>query len=81
SCGAMGHIRCHNAEKGDVIWEHNLPRKYRADVPIWGYSGHLLIFKTKVYRLEGGGGSVPAFAAKCAFVRNGKEIVCVDLAE
>ena len=25
--------------------------------------------------------TMPAFAAKCAFVRNDKEIVCVDLAE
>jgi outer membrane protein assembly factor BamB len=68
--GAMGHLRCLDAETGTRIWEHNLPKKYGADIPIWGHSGHPLVFKNRVYCLAGGEGSV----AVCLDAKTGQEV-------
>jgi len=46
---AMGLLRCRGAENGTRIWERDLPKKDGADIPVWGHSGHPLVFKNKVY--------------------------------
>lgn len=70
SLGAMGNLRCLDAANGNMIWEHDLPKKYRADIPIWGHSGHPLVFKDKVYCLAGGEDSVVV----CLNANTGKEL-------
>src|SRR5258707_1280471 len=43
--GAMGDLFCLDAAKGIVIWSKNLPKAYKASVPLWGYAGHPLVYK------------------------------------
>lgn len=56
--GAMGHLTCYDATTGEKIWSHNLPEKYGAEIPIWGYSSQPLVDDGKVFTLAGGEGSV-----------------------
>jgi outer membrane protein assembly factor BamB len=55
--GAMGDLFCLDAKKGDVIWSKNLPKEYKAEVPVWGYAAHPLIDGDLLYCLVGGEGS------------------------
>jgi outer membrane protein assembly factor BamB len=43
SLGAMGDIRCLDAASGKLLWEKSLVREYKAPVPVWGFSCHLLL--------------------------------------
>lgn len=52
--GAMGDLFCLDAAKGKVIWSKNLPRAYKADVPLWGYAGHPLVYKNLLICTAGG---------------------------
>ena len=52
--GAMGDLYCLDADKGTVIWSKNLPKAYGADVPLWGYAGHPLIYKDTIIVTPGG---------------------------
>jgi outer membrane protein assembly factor BamB len=64
--GAVGDLRCLDAEKGDVIWSKNLMKEYELDkAPVWGWATHLLLDGDLLYCLVGGGGSaVVAFNKK-----------------
>jgi outer membrane protein assembly factor BamB len=55
--GAMGDLTCLDADKGTVIWTKCLPKVYRAPVPLWGYAGHPLVYKSLVICSAGGEGS------------------------
>ncbi len=55
--GAMGDLLCLDAEKGGVIWSKNLPAAYKAPVPLWGYAGHPLVYKSLLICTAGGAGS------------------------
>lgn len=55
--GAMGHLYCLDAESGRVHWSKNLPREYRAPVPLWGYAGHPLVYQNLLICTVGGKGS------------------------
>ncbi len=52
SLGTMGHLFCLDAEKGEVVWSHDLGAEYSIRMPIWGISaapvleGDLLIVPT-----------------------------------
>lgn len=55
--GAMGDLFCLDAESGKVIWSKNLPQAYGAQVPLWGYAGHPLVYKNLLICTAGGQGS------------------------
>lgn len=55
--GAMGDLFCLDAEKGTVIWSKNLPETYKAQMPLWGYAGHPLVYKNLLICMAGGEGS------------------------
>ncbi len=52
--GAMGDLVCLDAETGSVIWSKNLPQTYNAPLPLWGYAGHPLVYKTLLICMAGG---------------------------
>lgn len=52
--GAMGDLFCFDAGKGTVIWSKNLPKAYRAQLPLWGYAGHPLVHKGLLICTAGG---------------------------
>jgi outer membrane protein assembly factor BamB len=52
--GAMGDLFCLDAAQGTVIWSKNLPKSYRAPVPLWGYAGHPLVYKNLLICMAGG---------------------------
>ncbi len=41
--GGMGDIRCLDAGTGKLIWSKSLTKDYKAGVPVWGFSCHLLL--------------------------------------
>jgi outer membrane protein assembly factor BamB len=55
--GAMGHLVCLDAESGSVHWSKDLPQKYSAPVPLWGYAGHPLVYQKLLICTVGGKGS------------------------
>ena len=68
--GTMGDLVCLNENTGQVIWAKNVLKEYKADVPFWGYSAHLLLDGDRLISLVGGTGS-----AVVAFHKDtGKEI-------
>jgi outer membrane protein assembly factor BamB len=68
--GAMGDLRCYNAETGKLHWSKKLIEDYKAEPPVWGWASHLLLDDGRLYCLVGGKGSaVVAFDPA-----NGKEL-------
>jgi outer membrane protein assembly factor BamB len=55
--GAMGDLFCLDAGTGRVLWSKNLPKAYDAQVPLWGYAGHPLVYKKLLICTAGGKGS------------------------
>jgi outer membrane protein assembly factor BamB len=55
--GTMGHLFCHDAATGNVLWSKNLKDEYKHDPPVWGHSAHLLIDGKRLITLAGGDGS------------------------
>jgi outer membrane protein assembly factor BamB len=56
--GAMGDLRCLDADSGQLIWSRNLPKDYDAPVPTWGFAAHPLLDGDCLITLAGGDGSV-----------------------
>jgi len=56
--GAMGDLYCLDAASGKPVWSKNLPRDYKAPVPLWGFSAHPLLDGDKLICLVGGRDSV-----------------------
>jgi len=68
--GAVGDLRCLDADKGDVIWSKNVAKEYHQKPPVWGWATHLLLDGDLLYCLVGAEGSaVVAFNKK-----DGKEV-------
>jgi outer membrane protein assembly factor BamB len=69
--GAMGDLRCLDADTGHVRWAKNLVKEYRLDAPpVWGFAAHPLLDGDLLYCLVGGPGS-----AAVAFNKDtGKEL-------
>ncbi len=42
--GVMGDLHCLNAADGKVVWSKNFVRDFKAEVPVWGYAGHPLVY-------------------------------------
>lgn len=55
--GGMGHLDCLDATTGKPAWEVDLPAKFGAEFPIWGYSAHPLVHGDLVITMAGGAGS------------------------
>lgn len=68
--GAMGDLFCLDAEKGSVIWSKNLPETYKAQMPLWGYASHPLVYKNLLICMAGGEGSAVVALDK----ETGKEV-------
>jgi outer membrane protein assembly factor BamB len=68
--GAMGDLFCLDAAKGNVIWSKNLPKTYNAEVPLWGYAGHPLIYNNLLICMVGGKDSAVVALDK----KTGKEV-------
>jgi outer membrane protein assembly factor BamB len=68
--GAMGDLKCFDAEKGTVLWSKDFKKDYGASTPLWGFSAHPLLDGDRLICLVGGEGSVVV-----AFDKNsGKEL-------
>jgi outer membrane protein assembly factor BamB len=53
--GAEGDLYCFDAEKGKVLWSHELKKDYKMkDSPIWGFSSHPLVDGHKIICIVGG---------------------------
>lgn len=61
SLGAMGDLHVVDAEKGTLIWSKDFKKDYNAKTPMWGFTGHPLIYKDKVICLVGGDNLLVAF--------------------
>ena len=55
--GAMGDLRCQDADTGKLRWSKNLGKEYKTDAPVWGWAAHLLLDGNLLYCLVGGEGS------------------------
>jgi outer membrane protein assembly factor BamB len=65
SLGAVGHVRCLNAETGKVVWEKDSTKELEAERPTWGFAASPAIWKDLViYHLGLPGGSYVAFDRK-----------------
>jgi outer membrane protein assembly factor BamB len=68
--GAMGHLKCLTAAKGDLIWEKQLTEVYEARPPFWGYASHPFVDGENLIVPVGGKGTgLVAFEKK-----TGKEV-------
>ena len=54
SLGGEGQLICAELASGKAIWQHNLKKKLSAKPPIWGFSGHPLIWENLVICLGAG---------------------------
>ncbi|MGE5193797.1 MAG: SUMF1/EgtB/PvdO family nonheme iron enzyme [Deltaproteobacteria bacterium] len=43
--GAVGHLHCLDAARGEVVWSRDLVGEFGAKVPIWGLSASPLVFE------------------------------------
>jgi outer membrane protein assembly factor BamB len=68
--GAVGDLRCLDAEKGDLIWSRNVAKEYDQKPPVWGWATHLLLDGDLLYCLVGGEGSAIVAFNK----QDGKEV-------
>ncbi len=60
--GVSGHFVCLSLADGKVLWEHDLPTEYSAEVPKWGYCESPLIEGNMVVIAPGGSkGAIVAF--------------------
>ncbi|GAA5507861.1 PQQ-binding-like beta-propeller repeat protein [Novipirellula caenicola] len=63
--GAQGDLAVLDAESGKLKWHINLPEKFAAPVPTWGFAAHPLVTDDMVVTMVGGEGQ-----AVVAFERN-----------
>jgi outer membrane protein assembly factor BamB len=68
--GTMGDLLCLDTRDGKVLWSRNLPRDFKADIPLWGFAAHPLLDGDRLICLVGGKGSVAVAFHK----DSGKEI-------
>ena len=63
--GTMGDLLCLNAADGKVVWSKNFVKDFKAPVPAWGWSAHLLLDGDLLFALVGGNSqAVMAFDKK-----------------
>jgi outer membrane protein assembly factor BamB len=59
--GAMGNLHVLDAEKGTLVWSKDFKADYKAKTPLWGFTGHPLVYKNLVICLVGGESLLVAF--------------------
>jgi outer membrane protein assembly factor BamB len=52
--GTMGDLYCLNEADGTVVWSKSFVKDYKAPLPLWGWSAHLLLDGDTVIALVGG---------------------------
>jgi outer membrane protein assembly factor BamB len=69
--GAVGHLLCLNAAKGDVVWQKDLTKDYGTQLPTWGMAAAPLVDGNQLIVMAGGadGALVVSFDK-----RTGKEL-------
>lgn len=68
--GTMGDLKCLSAADGSVVWSKNFVKDFKASVPAWGWSAHLLLDGDTLVSLVGGEGqAVMAFDKKTGGVK------------
>jgi outer membrane protein assembly factor BamB len=67
--GAMGDLRCLNAQTGKPYWTKELTKEYKTGVPVWGWAAHPLLDGDLLYCLVGG----PKTAVVAFHKETGKE--------
>jgi outer membrane protein assembly factor BamB len=55
--GAMGDLRCYEADGGKLVWKKDLKKEYNTKPALWGYAAHPTIDGKKLITLAGGDGS------------------------
>ncbi|MEO8268184.1 MAG: PQQ-binding-like beta-propeller repeat protein, partial [Aureliella sp.] len=56
--GAEGDLTCLRVATGELVWEKQLAREFKAETPIWGHAAHPLVHGELLYCLAGGPNSV-----------------------
>jgi outer membrane protein assembly factor BamB len=59
--GTMGDLRVLNADSGSLLWSKDFKKDFKAKTPIWGFTGHPLVYKNLVICLVGGESLLAAF--------------------
>lgn len=52
--GAMGDLRCFQADDGELVWARQLPAEFHTEPPVWGYAAHPLLDGDRLICLVGG---------------------------
>ncbi len=52
--GSMGNLHVLDATKGTPLWSKDFKVDYKAKTPMWGFTGHPLVYKNMVICLVGG---------------------------
>tara|TARA_B100000902_G_scaffold247969_1_gene234652 strand:+ start:10431 stop:11738 length:1308 start_codon:yes stop_codon:yes gene_type:complete len=52
--GAKGHLNCLDANSGKVLWQQNIIKENKSEVPYWGVSTSPFIYKDSVILSPGG---------------------------
>lgn len=68
--GAEGNLFCLDARSGEVLWSRDFKQEYKAETPMWGFTGHPLVDGNKLLCIVGGPGSLAVAFDK----ETGKEI-------
>jgi outer membrane protein assembly factor BamB len=56
--GTMGDLHCVDAEKGTPVWQKDFKADYGAKTPMWGFTGHPLVYQNLVIVPVGGDGAL-----------------------
>jgi outer membrane protein assembly factor BamB len=59
--GAMGNLHVLDADTGRLVWSKDFKTDFHAKTPLWGFTGHPLIYKNAVICLVGGDNLLVAF--------------------
>jgi outer membrane protein assembly factor BamB len=52
--GSMGDLVCLNATTGELVWKKDFKADYKAKTPMWGFTGHPLVYQNSLICLVGG---------------------------
>jgi len=52
--GTMGDLHCLDADKGTVVWKKDFKADYKSKTPVWGFSGHPLVYQNLLIVPVGG---------------------------
>jgi outer membrane protein assembly factor BamB len=50
----MGNLHCRDAKTGQLLWAKDFKTDYGAEVPMWGFASHPIIYRNLLISLAGG---------------------------